>query len=1183
MNKNKSLSCRPAACQYPIGNNQKCGETQTLEIIKEFRQLYENKMKQIDAEGGGDCVSGLQAKLDLQHEWIRDLTEQNEMLVKTVEELESEATERVLMLEEKLRNSAKNGCEVMQKYRDFSLSINLDETFQKLVYLQSDLRNILEFIRRVREEDNWNTDGLEFYNVKCEDLLGDFCENDVNGHLNKYKISQKLKEKNEEIEELKRRSIDAANECDRCKIKIEELQQESDALKKAVFVTKRQFEDLEGKSNAYENERDEYRQKHRESVELAEKMGMHFASEKENYEKMKIEYEEALTALVQKCQEYERLAQSCGMSFEECRHRIETYESLQAELESVKKEHRNSLDQVIALNAENRSQNEKISHLQEALSQKECLEVVHVASNDTNTETSSICLKEEKEAEYQLRVTELENMLEKTQKEREIERGKRNQEALNLKQTISELEKALRNSQIRSESLQKAVDLYQNSVNVLEASEERSKIEISQQRQTILNLQEALITSKHQLNELQQKSSSEINNYIQYINHLQNLYTLLENRCHFYNDEANNLSGLVEYLRDINIDLEVENFGFVQDVAMLETRLLKYQQMYKSFEECTCGLKNEVLKLQSEKQQLDHMNERIKQELVQIACELRATQNIAGDSNEIQNMLKKANEELQHQLEVIQQELVRETKINHINAERIEELQQMLGQKTLEVNTCEDAIYNTQKKLDITLCCNKELKCELAQLLNQIKDYEQESAISEERSDYCQKEIESCRGNLTELRDKLLKMKDLLNQKIEQNKKLEADFRVQCNTIDCLKKQLEGSKVHYEDDLIDLKHTIQELNEKLTRTENNYQNLHEDYKKSQAQIIEITQREAKLQQENSRYEKEFVEKLQVLKMEEARLSECLNQLETESSILRSELMKKDHQMNLSQEEIITLKNEANKLYQANNKLQKENEMLTSQIAQLQNTTVISEEQFKEKSAQVDHCLCEIKRLQDEKTSLETKNKNFKKELHSLQHQYRDLDDKYQQLNDSVITLQMEVVDHKMCRDEICVESRNVITNVRAWLQDQALINEKLTQKLQDDEFLIDKLKQHNAYLQSKCACCLKGTCKRQRGGCQATQSQTTPSNASMKQNASKVLWNSSSQGSGSVSPNSTDSNNFDWYVYEEYNEEQFVEEDSSLLNHCLKKVESINEELQKSNKFWQSKMIGNDYVVTRDQ
>lgn len=73
---------------------------------------------------------------------------------------------------------------------------------------------------------------------------------------------------------------------------------------------------------------------------------------------------------------------------------------------------------------------------------------------------------------------------------------------------------------------------------------------------------------------------------------------------------------------------------------------------------------------------------------------------------------------------------------------------------------------------------------------------------------------------------------------------------------------------------------------------------------------------------------------------------------------------------------------------------------------------------------------------------------------------------------------------------------------------------------------------HFRYLQSKCACCLKGTCKRQRGGCQTKQCETTPNNAILKQHASKVMWNSSSQGSASISPDSTDSNNFEWYVYE---------------------------------------------------
>jgi hypothetical protein len=42
------------------------------------------------------------------HDWVRDLTEQNNLLVQTVEELEKEALERVKMLDEIARTSDKN-------------------------------------------------------------------------------------------------------------------------------------------------------------------------------------------------------------------------------------------------------------------------------------------------------------------------------------------------------------------------------------------------------------------------------------------------------------------------------------------------------------------------------------------------------------------------------------------------------------------------------------------------------------------------------------------------------------------------------------------------------------------------------------------------------------------------------------------------------------------------------------------------------------------------------------------------------------------------------------------------------------------------------------------------------------------------------------------------------------------
>jgi hypothetical protein len=38
--------------------------------------------------------------------------------------------------------------------------------------LQSDLTNLLELLRRVREENSWDTTGLTFNEVTCEDIFG---------------------------------------------------------------------------------------------------------------------------------------------------------------------------------------------------------------------------------------------------------------------------------------------------------------------------------------------------------------------------------------------------------------------------------------------------------------------------------------------------------------------------------------------------------------------------------------------------------------------------------------------------------------------------------------------------------------------------------------------------------------------------------------------------------------------------------------------------------------------------------------------------------------------------------------------------------------------------------------------------------------------------------------------------
>lgn len=76
-----------------------------------------------------------QEKLQLQQEWIENLLEQNEMLVRAVGELEVEATERVQMLEEKLQKSAQCICEVQNFIiNNFTMISSYIKT--KIMYMQ---------------------------------------------------------------------------------------------------------------------------------------------------------------------------------------------------------------------------------------------------------------------------------------------------------------------------------------------------------------------------------------------------------------------------------------------------------------------------------------------------------------------------------------------------------------------------------------------------------------------------------------------------------------------------------------------------------------------------------------------------------------------------------------------------------------------------------------------------------------------------------------------------------------------------------------------------------------------------------------------------------------------------------------------------------------------------------------
>ncbi|XP_024946391.1 uncharacterized protein PFB0145c isoform X2 [Cephus cinctus] len=92
-----------------------CGQTEGLYILDEFRKLYEARLRNVDEEPIDTDADRTSMKLQIMSEWVKDLDEQNVMLVRTVEELEHAACTRVTVLEDKLMHSSSIAADSMTR------------------------------------------------------------------------------------------------------------------------------------------------------------------------------------------------------------------------------------------------------------------------------------------------------------------------------------------------------------------------------------------------------------------------------------------------------------------------------------------------------------------------------------------------------------------------------------------------------------------------------------------------------------------------------------------------------------------------------------------------------------------------------------------------------------------------------------------------------------------------------------------------------------------------------------------------------------------------------------------------------------------------------------------------------------------------------------------------------------
>ncbi|CAG9567619.1 unnamed protein product [Danaus chrysippus] len=134
-----------------------CAEATTLGILKEVHSAYKHRLQVIDRMSGGEK---LQKQVEVLQSWVEDLVDQNTLLARTVEELETEFTSKLLL--ERRRHS-----EVVSELQTETCVLR-----RRLSRKDADLRGLLEVLRRLREFDHCSIDGIHFHEVTESDIFG---------------------------------------------------------------------------------------------------------------------------------------------------------------------------------------------------------------------------------------------------------------------------------------------------------------------------------------------------------------------------------------------------------------------------------------------------------------------------------------------------------------------------------------------------------------------------------------------------------------------------------------------------------------------------------------------------------------------------------------------------------------------------------------------------------------------------------------------------------------------------------------------------------------------------------------------------------------------------------------------------------------------------------------------------
>ncbi|XP_039764532.1 GRIP and coiled-coil domain-containing protein 2-like [Pararge aegeria] len=153
-----------------------CGHRPTLGVLKDVQKAYEDRMDMITRSGG---ANKLQMQVEVLQSWVSDLVSQNTLLSRTVEDLETEVTSRLLLERRKHSEKEKNkkiGGKVNEmKMLTESLKLENASKDREIRRLNKDVQQYEQTIMTLRKDLSSSTYHTPDVSKKDAEVMADIC------------------------------------------------------------------------------------------------------------------------------------------------------------------------------------------------------------------------------------------------------------------------------------------------------------------------------------------------------------------------------------------------------------------------------------------------------------------------------------------------------------------------------------------------------------------------------------------------------------------------------------------------------------------------------------------------------------------------------------------------------------------------------------------------------------------------------------------------------------------------------------------------------------------------------------------------------------------------------------------------------------------------------------------------